>query len=46
MVYEYHFWLHQYYDPGTMDFSKLIYDDIRGRAVHILCTVFLLLPEA
>lgn len=30
MVYEYHFWLHQYYDPGCMDFSKLIYDDIRG----------------
>ncbi|MBQ8552175.1 MAG: DUF4838 domain-containing protein [Clostridia bacterium] len=30
MVYEYHFWLHQYHDPGTMDFSKLIYDDIRG----------------
>ena len=30
MVYEYHFWLPQYRDPGMMDFSKVIYDDIRG----------------
>jgi len=30
MVYEYHFWLPQYRDPGVMDFSKVIYDDVRG----------------
>lgn len=30
LVYEYHFWIHQYRDPGTMEFSKLIYDDIIG----------------
>lgn len=30
LVYEYHFWLHQYRDPGMMEFAKLIYDDIRG----------------
>ncbi len=28
--YEYHFWLHQYRDPGAMYFSRRIYDDIRG----------------
>ena len=30
MVYEYHFWLHQYRDPGVLTFAKMIYDDIRG----------------
>ena len=30
LVYEYHFWLHQYRDPGMMDFAKIIHDDIRG----------------
>lgn len=30
LVYEYHFWLHQYRDPGTMRFSKLIHDDVKG----------------
>ncbi len=30
LVYEYHFWLPQYRDPGTMDFSKVIYNDVRG----------------
>ena len=30
LVYEYHFWLPQYRDPGMMAFSKVIYDDIRG----------------
>ena len=30
MVYEYHFWLHQYRDPGTMMFSKLLSDDVKG----------------
>ena len=34
MVYEYHFWIHQYRDPGMMEFSKLIYDDIRGYYSH------------
>ena len=26
--YEYHFWVHQYYDPGTIYFSKRVYEDI------------------
>ena len=26
--YEYHFWRHQYYDPGAMDFCRRIYEDI------------------
>ena len=30
LVYEYHFWIHQYRDPGVIDFAKIIYDDIRG----------------
>lgn len=30
LVYEYHFWVNQYQDPGTMWFSKLIHDDIHG----------------
>ena len=30
MVYEYHFWLQQYRDPGMMSFSKIIYDDVKG----------------
>ena len=34
MVYEYHFWLHQYRDPGSMDFAKLIHDDIKGYYKH------------
>ena len=29
-VYEYHFWLHQYRDPGMMDFAKVIHGDIKG----------------
>lgn len=29
-VYEYHFWLHQYRDPGMMDFSRVIHGDIKG----------------
>ncbi len=29
-VYEYHFWVHQYRDPGAMTLAKIIYDDIRG----------------
>ena len=34
MVYEYHFWLHQYRDPGSMDFAKLIHDDVKGYYKH------------
>jgi len=30
LVYEYHFWVHQYRDPGVLDFAKIIYDDVRG----------------
>jgi len=28
--YEYHFWKHQYLDPGSMYISRRIYEDIRG----------------
>ena len=28
--YEYHFWKHQYYDPGAMYIARRIYEDIRG----------------
>lgn len=30
MVYEYHFWLHQYRDPGGMIFARLLHDDVKG----------------
>ena len=30
LVYEYHFWLPQYRDPGMMEFSKVIHNDVRG----------------
>jgi len=30
LVYEYHFWIHQYRDPGVLDFAKIIYNDVRG----------------
>ena len=30
LVYEYHFHMHQYYDPAVFTFTKLIYDDIKG----------------
>lgn len=26
-VFEYHFWLHQYRDPGTMSFARRVYED-------------------
>ena len=29
-AYEYHFWLHQYYAPGTLGFSKIVHDDVKG----------------
>ena len=28
--YEYHFWRHQFCDPGKMDLARRIYEDIRG----------------
>ena len=34
MVYEYHFWLHQYRDPGSMDIAKLLHDDVKGYYKH------------
>ena len=34
LVYEYHFWVNQYYDPTQLEFAKLIYDDIRGYYAH------------
>ncbi len=30
LVYEYHFHMHQYYDPAVFTFAKLVYDDVRG----------------
>ena len=32
--YEYHFFSAQYMDPGSMDFAKVVYDDIQGLAKH------------
>ena len=34
MVYEYHFWVHQYCDPGSMDYAKLLHDDVKGYYKH------------
>ena len=28
--YEYHFWVRQYYDPGTMAISRRIWEDVQG----------------
>ena len=30
IVYEYHFWIHQYYDLGLFSFAKVLYNDIKG----------------
>ena len=30
LAYEYHFWRHQYLDPGGMYFAKRIYEDVRS----------------
>jgi len=30
MVYEYHFWIKQYHDPGTIEFAKVVYNDVKG----------------
>lgn len=29
-VFEYHFWIHQYRDPGLMSISRRIYEDVRS----------------
>ncbi len=34
LVYEYHFWLHQYRDPGSMDFARLLHEDVKGYHNH------------
>ncbi len=34
MLYEYHFWLAQYLDPSTLNFSRVIYDDIQNYKKH------------
>lgn len=34
LVYEYHFWLHQAYDPGCMALARIIHADIRGYHHH------------
>ena len=28
LLYEYHFYIHQYFDPGVFSFAKVVYDDI------------------
>ena len=28
LLYEYHFYIHQYFDPGVFKFAKVVYDDI------------------
>ena len=28
LLYEYHFYIHQYLDPGVFDFARVVYDDI------------------
>ena len=30
MVYEYHFWVKQYYEPGVTRYAKVIHEDIKG----------------
>ena len=34
MLYEYHFWLAQYLDPGALHFSRVVYDDIQNYKKH------------
>ncbi len=34
LIYEYHFWLHQAYDPGCMTLARIIHGDIRGYHYH------------
>ena len=30
LVYEYHFWVNQYYQPGMLSYSKILHEDIKG----------------
>ena len=34
LVYEYHFWVNQYYEPTGLHFAKLINEDIKGYYAH------------
>lgn len=36
-VFEYHFWKHQYRDPGTMDFARRVYEDTISHKVMETC---------
>ena len=36
-VFEYHFWKHQYRDPGTMDFARRVYEDNLSHKVMETC---------
>lgn len=36
-VFEYHFWKHQYRDPGTMTFSRRVYEDTLSHRVMQTC---------
>ena len=30
VVYEYHFWRHQYHEPGGIELARRVYEDVRG----------------
>ncbi len=34
MLYEYHFWNNQYFDPSALKFARVIYDDIHNYKKH------------
>ena len=34
MLYEYHFYIHQYFDPGVFRFARVVYDDIINYKKH------------
>ena len=34
MLYEYHFYVNQYYDPGVLDFARVVYEDIVNYKKH------------
>ena len=38
-LYEYHFTFKQYYNPGNMDYARLIYDDVRAYRAHGYCGI-------
>ena len=35
--FEYHFWRHQFLDPGVMSFARRVYEDVRSLKVMGLC---------